>query len=645
MREPRSMLATRYPSVVLGRERELATLRQVLDESGPQVVFVYGIAGIGKTTLLDLFAADARTRGAAVIRLDCRFIEPTERGFLFALSDAIGSPPGPVADTVRRLSTLGANAVLLIDTYELFRLSDSWMRQVFVPALPRNVRVIIAGRESPHQAWRGDIGGAREIGSFVLAGLERQEARALLRHDGVNDAAAERILPVAHGHPLALRVAAQAVRERLDLDVGDAAMERVIEELTRIYLAELDPPTGRVLGAASVVRRVTVSLLGAMLPDLAPQDAFDRLSALPFVSTVHDGLLIHEAVREAVAAQLKATAPHLYRRDRQAAWRQLRSEVRGVTPSDLWRYTADVLYLLENPVIREAFFPSTTYVHSVEPMRPDDEPAVRAIITLQEPVPAARVLNLWVDHLPETFRVVRDRDGVVAGFSIVADARSVTQRITRGDPVARLWREHLERQPVGGSERVLFMRRWLDRVNGEAPSPVQAACWLDIKRVYMELRPHIRRAYTVVRDPTPYLAVIPTLGFAPLPATEIEGISHTSIYLDMGPGSVDGWLARHATVELGLEFEEGLDLEARELRVGGRRIGFSPHEFDVLRHLMDQQDRVVGRRSLLRAVWGSETEVSNVLEATVKSVRKKLPHTVGRIETVRGTGYRFVRGK
>jgi len=26
--------------------------------------------------------------------------------------------------------------------------------------------------------------------------------------------------------------------------------------------------------------------------------------------------------------------------------------------SDLWRYTADMLYLIANPVVREAFFPS-----------------------------------------------------------------------------------------------------------------------------------------------------------------------------------------------------------------------------------------------------------------------------------------------
>lgn len=42
---------------------------------------------------------------------------------------------------------------------------------------------------------------------------------------------------------------------------------------------------------------------------------------------------------------------------RQAAWHQLRDEVRTTSHADLWRYTADLLYLIENPVVREARSP------------------------------------------------------------------------------------------------------------------------------------------------------------------------------------------------------------------------------------------------------------------------------------------------
>ena len=66
--------------------------------------------------------------------------------------------------------------------------------------------------------------------------------------------------------------------ERLAADIEQAAIQRVIEELTRLYLSDVhDPLTRAALEAASVVRCVTQSLLKAMLPNAAPQDAFERL--------------------------------------------------------------------------------------------------------------------------------------------------------------------------------------------------------------------------------------------------------------------------------------------------------------------------------------------------------------------------------
>jgi hypothetical protein len=133
----------------------------------------------------------------------------------------------------------------------------------------------------------------------------------------------------------------------------------VIQELTQLYLSEItDPLTRRALEAACVLRRVTVSLLRAMLPDTPPQDAFSRLRSLPFVHISLDGLHINDSVKQVMATTLRAIDPSKYRNYRRAAWSQLRTELAEAPAADLWRYTPDMLYLLENPVIREAFFPS-----------------------------------------------------------------------------------------------------------------------------------------------------------------------------------------------------------------------------------------------------------------------------------------------
>ncbi len=62
----------------------------------------------------------------------------------------------------------------------------------------------------------------------------------------------------------------------------------------------------------------------------------------------HDGLIVHDTVREVVARALRGADPSRYRHYRAAAWHRLRADVATAAPAELWRYTADMLYLLEN---------------------------------------------------------------------------------------------------------------------------------------------------------------------------------------------------------------------------------------------------------------------------------------------------------
>ena len=88
------------------------------------------------------------------------------------------------------------------------------------------------------------------------------------------------------------------------------------------------------------------------------EDAWRRLDGLPFAEAGPDGLVLHDTVREAVDAALAAADPQRRRRLRVAAFTQLQSEVREATPTELWRYTSDLLFLADNPLIRDGFFPT-----------------------------------------------------------------------------------------------------------------------------------------------------------------------------------------------------------------------------------------------------------------------------------------------
>src|SRR5688572_10087014 len=122
-------LSARAGSLV-GREDELRAVVEGLDGE-TRVVCIHGIAGIGKSALLGTFLDRGRAAGSSVVELDCRIVEPTERGFLHA-----AGPFDDLGELLEHLGTLSTPVVLALDHYELFRLMDTWLRQVLVPALP-----------------------------------------------------------------------------------------------------------------------------------------------------------------------------------------------------------------------------------------------------------------------------------------------------------------------------------------------------------------------------------------------------------------------------------------------------------------------------------------------------------------------------
>jgi AAA ATPase-like protein len=336
MLKVQDLLDRRLARDFVGRDEELGFLLQTLDPDGPLVVHLYGIAGSGKSTLLDVFTQRARRTGATVIRLDCSGIEPTAAGLLSELAVATGGAPGTPEEIAIRLGQVGTRVVVSLDTYEVFRLMDSWLRQVFVPLLPDNVRLVLCGREGPGTAWWSAAGWHGLFKAIQLDSLDQRSALDYLSRAGVPPAEANRLEAICHGHPLALTLAASLQSSEGTMALSAGVGQRIIEELSRLYVSDItDPQTRRALEAASVVRRATVPLLGALLPDASPQDAQERIRALPFAQADKDGLHIHDAVREAIAQTLRAENPEQYRGYRRSAYRHFMSGLRTAAKPDL----------------------------------------------------------------------------------------------------------------------------------------------------------------------------------------------------------------------------------------------------------------------------------------------------------------------
>jgi len=118
-----------------------------------------------------------------------------------------------------------------------------------------------------------------------------------------------------------------------------------------------------------------------------------------------------------------------------------------------------------------------------------------------------------------------------------------------------------------------------------------AVGWLDVKRVYMQLRPRLRRIYSVVGDLPRLAPIFGPLGFAPTgEPVLVDGAPQQPVWLDFGPGSVDGWLAGL----IGAETTETPGTTG-PVAAPGSVIGLSSRELEVLRLVADgRSNREIG---------------------------------------------------
>ncbi|MFA9431958.1 winged helix-turn-helix domain-containing protein [Egicoccus sp. AB-alg2] len=627
---------------LVGRDAELAALVRALDEEGPSVTFVHGPPGVGTSTLLAAFAAAAGRRGAAVHLLDGRSVEPTPDAFLTALAGdrERDRRPGPV---LARLAAQG-RSVLVLDHWEALGLLDDWLRHDVVPVLPDTVTVVVGGARPPDPAWRASADRVAPVRVLSLGMLPRGDGLRLLRDAGVTGEAAEHLYRLTRGLPLALQVAATATARTSAPDPVAAALPDVVATITSAYLDSLDAGTRAGVEALAVVRRGTAGLLRALLPEAAPA-LVDRLARLPFVEVAVDGLALHEAVAGPLAAAVRATDPERYVRHRRVAWRHATNGLATARRDERWRHTADLLYLLDHPLVRDAFFPPASPHLPVSAATAADLGEVTSITDARLPASRAAAVRDAVAAAPAAVRVARDGGGGVAGFLVALDRSALARGAVRGDAAARAVREHLRARPVPASQDVLVVLAALCRAEGEAPNAATAALWLDLKRLYLDRRGRLRRVYAVVADAPAFLAIAEPLGFAVAgPPVRFDGIAHHLAVLDLGPAGVDGWLARLADEQLGPAPDAFvLDPSTSTVRVGGGDpVTLSPLEFGVLAHLVARDGAPVGRAELIRHVWGhSYTGGSNVVDAVVRTLRRKLGGAGRVVGTVRGIGYRL----
>ncbi|MFB9908409.1 response regulator transcription factor [Allokutzneria oryzae] len=108
-----------------------------------------------------------------------------------------------------------------------------------------------------------------------------------------------------------------------------------------------------------------------------------------------------------------------------------------------------------------------------------------------------------------------------------------------------------------------------------------------------------------------------------------------------GEEPVDDGVLSYADLEL--------DEEGHEVRRGGEPVSLSPTEFNLLRYLMINAERVVSKEQILDRVWDYNFDGSSrIVESYISYLRRKIDRREpALIHTIRGVGYtlRMPRGR
>jgi hypothetical protein len=619
-------------TTLAGRDAELRLLRQMTAAEGPVVAYVQGPAGIGKTALLS--ALDARLEdeeGVRRLHIAAGAVEPTPTAILAALGRGLDHPARTIAELAAALTRVKDVTIVMIDDVDTWRLAASWLRTELLPALPASTRFVLAGTVAPPPSWSTEYG--PYFLDIKLGALARADSDALVTAAGLSANIAERIWRLSRGHPLGLSMAIHAAR------CGSLDTVRDAGELANAILDAIgDKDLRRAAEACAIVRRADRALISAILAteEPIPLALLDSVEALPFATRDAEGIFIAEPVRRAVVDWMSGVEPERYQLWRKTAAEWIVKRLRVAGRAGRWRHMADLLHLLEQPALRNAFFPQDEEAPPVEPAQADDFAQIFEIAERCDGADERACIEVWAQRLPHRFSVARGSAGDVLAFYLFARQDDPHAGLRAVDPLFAAWQAHLAANPVTGE--VLFIRQLLARSHGAAAA--RTACILDLKRNYIE-RWGMARIYCYAfadgRD------LLHRLGFRPLELLR-TGLADTMV-LEVPGGDMIEWVS--ALVDAGshgMTYDDDLDFarDRREIVVEGRAIELTPLEAQVLGELIDHAPAVVRREDLIERIWRRAFVGSNVVDTVVRTLRKKLGPRRNCIQTVAKAGYRYV---
>jgi hypothetical protein len=432
----------------VGRAAELdcfrSGLQQETGERPVSVLFVYGPGGVGKSVLLRQFGRVALATGATVIRLDGRDLEPSPPGFLRALRKAL-----QLNDAAAPLEALTHQhrPVLLIDTYEGLMPLDTWLRELFLPQLPDQTLVVLAGRNPPSAGWREDPAWSELAQILPLRNLPPSDSRAYLEARGISERDRARVIEFTHGHPLALALVADLLVHGEQEPLSPLQAPDVVRMLLERFVDKIPSATHRrALEVCARTRVTTEAVLADVVGSADAPALFDWLRGLSFIEQGLEGCFPHDLAREVLDSDLRWRDPERFRDLHVQVLRSLIRQIRARTGREQQRAYFDLMYLARHHRFVRSLYDwtaiGTTYA---EPAIREDFPAILSMVRQHEGDASADIADYWLERFPDSFVAFRGAASQLEGFTAALTLDENEARACAADPAIALASQFAQR--------------------------------------------------------------------------------------------------------------------------------------------------------------------------------------------------------
>ncbi|SES70776.1 AAA ATPase domain-containing protein [Salinibacillus kushneri] len=346
----------------IGRDEELRQLEEIITypEKFPyRMVYIHGVAGIGKTLLVRMLCHRLPNHNQSFLTLDCRGLKAIPDLFSKSLIDILKEMNSP-----QNFSGFGQSQnhsfILFIDHYDEENLIAEWIQEHIIAEVPEHILIILSGRHSLHGEWLSSPVWQQGIKTLELKKLTFEEVKLYLQLRGCHQSSAlYKLWHFTKGHPLALSLFTAKLQKTQNDKLKLTEAFDVMEYLVQTFLKEMDrnPEFRSLLEISTILHDFNEESLSYIKNQEVSSVQFDYLVKLSFIKQGKNGWFLDPFVRQIMNHYFKHRHPQRYDEISKRAAAYYRQKIFSSSKqTKLELYISEFVYHLGDALIASSLF-------------------------------------------------------------------------------------------------------------------------------------------------------------------------------------------------------------------------------------------------------------------------------------------------